>query len=154
MMIHRARRVLFLSAIALALNLSVSTAAQANTLDPRIAYALSAEPGGVVTSASTVEWPRLGMTLTLPSGTSPRGLSSKCPTGLLCAFGASDENGARLTWATSGTFATTALAQVRSVANARPTGTVQARNGTIILASAAAGNYANVSGSVTNVRCL
>ena len=49
MMIHRARRVLFLSAIALALNLSVSTAAQANTLDPRIAYALSAEPGGVVT---------------------------------------------------------------------------------------------------------
>jgi len=141
-------------ACAFLLALGITPAAHAEELDSRIVHALEAEPGGVVTSTTTVEWPTLGMRLTLTSNGFSRGLSTRCPSGLVCAFQGAGEAGARLTWASCGTFSTAALTTVGSVANGRSTGTVQARNGSTVLASASAGNFANTPSGVTNVRCI
>lgn len=131
-----------------------STAHAGEDLDPRIEYALDAQPGGIVTNPHTVQWPQLGMRLDIPSGVAPFGLSSKCPSGSICAFQSANEGGARLSWGACGTFSTTALATVGSIANARSVGTVQARSGTAVVASTSAGNFANVFGAVDNIRCF
>lgn len=130
-----------------------TTSAVADSLDPAIEYALAHEPGGIVVDEATVVWPHLGMELTVSSATA-RALSTECPTGLICAFGGHNETGTRLTWATCAVHSTAALPNVLSVASARPVNSVQARNGTTVLATAGAGNYVNVYGAVTNVRCL
>ena len=142
-----------LTALLLAFASATPAAATAEDLDPRLAYALEMEPGGMVIDGRTAYWPHLAMTLTLP-GMEPRGLSKKCPTGLICAFQYLDEAGPRLTWASCGTYSTTALPSVGSVASARSTGYVQARNGTTVLATASAGNYTNVGGATNNIRCV
>lgn len=126
---------------------------RAESLDPVIEYALIREPGGVVVDDTKVVWPQLGMTLTV-SRVVPMAATTKCPTGLICAFDGSNETGTRLTWATCAVHSTAALAIVRSVASARPVNSAQARNGTTVLATAGAGNFANVYGTVTNIRCL
>jgi len=143
-----------LSTAAIIAGVALAAPAAADELDPRITYALDAQPGGVVTSATTVVWPALGMELTLEPWLTGRGLSTKCPSGLICAFALAGEGGARLTWGSCGTFSTTALASVGSVANARSVGTVQARNGTTVVASTSAGNYVNVYSATDNIRCL
>jgi hypothetical protein len=131
-----------------------TTASAADDLDPRIVYALAAEPGGVVTSPTTVVWPELGMELTIQDDAVPFGLSTNCPSGNICAFSGTSEAGTRLTWGSCGTFSTAALSSVGSVANARSIGTVQARSGTTVLASTSAGNFVNVIGTVDNIRCF
>ena len=151
---NRTIRILTGIITAIALTFGASTTAHADGLDPRITYALDAQPGGILTSSTTIAWPELGMVLTLPPAVTTRGLSAKCPVGLTCAFQSANEGGARLTWSTCGTFSTTALATVGSVANARSTGTLQARNGTTVIASTSAGNFVNVYSTVNNVRCL
>lgn len=122
-------------------------------VDPRIVHALAAQPGGILTSTTTVVWPELGMELAVPSGVTPFALSTKCPTGTICAFQYTGEGGARLSWGACGTYPTTALTSVGSVANARSVGTVQARSGTSVVASTWAGNYTNVYNPTDNIRC-
>ncbi|MFF2486861.1 hypothetical protein ACFVSU_10695 [Microbacterium sp. NPDC058062] len=140
--------------IALALTIGIGSAANADEpLDPRISYALDAQPGGVLINPTTVVWPDTGAQLTIPSAITPFGLSSKCPSGTICAFQSANEGGARLSWASCSTFSTTALASVGSVANARSIGTVQARLGTTVVASTSAGNFANVYSPTDNIRC-
>ena len=132
-----------------------SPAARAvDALDPRIVHALAAEPGGVVTSSTTVVWPELGMELTIPDDVATFGLSTKCPSGTICAFEDLNEGGTRLSWGSCGTFSTAALTSVESVANARSIGTVHARLGTTVVASTSAGNFANVYGVTDNIRCF
>ena len=130
-----------------------AAASRSDDLDPRIVYALKAEPGGVVIGEHQVYWPHLEMTLTLPEY-GPRGLSTQCPVGTICAFLLTNEGGTRLTWGACGTYPTTALPTVGSVASARPTGSVQARNGTTVVATASAGNFVNVFAATNNVRCI
>lgn len=130
------------------------SARAADALDPRIVHALAAEPGGVVTSPTTVVWPELGMELTLPADDATFGLSTKCPSGTICAFEDLGEGGTRLSWGSCGTFSTAALTSVESVANARSIGTVQARLGTTVVASTSAGNFTNVYGATDNIRCF
>ena len=147
-------RIIAILALTLAFVLGFGTAANADEpLDPRISYALEAQPGGVLINSTTVIWPDTGAQLTIPSTITPFGLSSKCPTGTICAFQSANEGGARLSWASCSTFSTTALASVGSVANAHSIGTVQARLGTTVVTSTSAGNFANVYSPTDNIRC-
>lgn len=120
---------------------------------PDIAYALIAEPGGVATSWSTAEWPALGMTMTVPVARSV----GTCDTGFICAYSGAGQAGSRLDWTSCGSKSTAALLTVGSIANARSSGTLQARQGTTVRASATAGNAANVPVAyrslITNVYC-
>lgn len=128
-------------------------AAHADTLSPQIAAALQSVPGGEVVNDHTAYWPDLTMTLTVPD-TRLRDAVGSCPNGSVCAFGGPTLTGSRLSWTTCGTFSTAALgAPVQSIADARSTGSLQARNGTTVVATATAQSWAGVTGTTDNVHC-
>jgi len=128
-------------------------AAHADALDPQITAALQAVPGGEALDDHTAYWPDLSMTLTVPD-TRLRAAVGTCPNGSVCAFGGVSLTGSRLSWTTCGTFSTTALGvPVRSIADARSTGSLQARNGTTVVATAIAQSWASVTGTSDNVKC-
>lgn len=134
------------------------------TPDPQIASMLDAVPGGVVISRDRAVWPELGMEMavapTSPVGTA-RSLSSarsaasvgSCPTGRVCAFNAAATAGARLSWSTCDTSFPVGNFVVRSIADARSTGRVQARATTGPLATAYAGGWKNVYGTTYRISC-
>ena len=128
-----------------------SAAHATEPIDPVIAQALAETPGGVVEDARNAYWPALDMRLTVPDPFARSVLM--CPTSRVCAFSGYDTAGSMLSWGTCGVFSTTSIV-TRSIADARATGYLQARNGTTVLATASAGNYANVSGTVTDIRCV
>ncbi|WP_431807789.1 hypothetical protein [Microbacterium paraoxydans] len=132
---------------------SVAPAHADESLHPDVVYALDHVPGGVVVDPYTVVWPDLGMELSVPSPTL-RAVGS-CATGQYCAYSEPNRGGTRLSFTVCSIVSTSGLSTVRSIANARTSGTVQARNAaSTVLASAGAGATANVVGAVTNLRCL
>jgi hypothetical protein len=124
-----------------------------DTVDDVVRRALEVTPGGHATSDHSAYWPELGMTLTSAAvGAAARAVGS-CGTGSVCAYSGSSLSGSKLSWSSCGSHPTSALASVRSIANGRASGTLQARNGSTVRASAAAGTQKNVSGTVTNIYC-
>lgn len=125
----------------------------ASTVHPDVAYALAVEPGGVPMSYSSASWPELGMRIDVPMG---RAVGT-CATGSICAFSTSGLGGTKLSWTTCGSKSTAALSQVGSIGNARSSGTLQARQGATVRASASANSQANVPiaywPSITNIFC-
>lgn len=137
-----------------ALALAPALPAQAeDDVHPEIAAALAAVAGGTATGYYDATWPALTMTMTVPD---PRVRAvGTCATGTFCAFTGTSMTGTKLAWGTCTTVTPYAGFTTRSIANARGAGSVaQARNGTTILASAASGTSTNVTGTVTNIRCL
>lgn len=138
------------------LAMGIATPAQASeepVVHPDVQYAIDAVPGGTVIDAHTAVWPALGMELSVPSPTA-RTVGS-CATGAYCAYAGANRGGTKLSWISCTTVSTAALSTVGSIANARSSGTVQARNvaGTV-LGSAGAGATVNVAGGTKNLRCL
>ncbi len=139
------------AAVLLVSPVAASAAEDDSDMDPVIAYALEAVPGGVAIDSRHAVWPD-GMELHVPHPLAYSVLN--CPTGRICAFELKTTAGAMLSWPTCATHSTAALPSVKSIANDYPDSILQARNGTTILVSATTGNWKNVSGTVTNVRCL
>ncbi|MDQ1174944.1 hypothetical protein QE430_003251 [Microbacterium testaceum] len=120
-------------------------------LHPDIAAALREIPGGVVIDSHHAEWPELGMTMDVPSGTE-RAVGS-CADGNVCAFSGSSLSGTRVSFSTCGTYSPGIT--VRSIADARSSGYVQARSSSgSVLATAIATSWANVSGTVATLNCV
>jgi len=133
--------------------LAAPSAAHADSVDPQIAAALAAVPGGQVIDDRTAVWPDLSMTMTVPDPRLREAIGS-CANGSVCAFSGASLTGSKLSWTTCSTFSTTALGvPVRSIADARSTGSLQARNGTTVVATALAQNWASVTGTTDNVKC-
>lgn len=124
-------------------------------VDPQVAAMLEEVPGGVVIDATHAVWPELDMELTVraESGVAARSVGS-CATGKICAYNATSLGGSALSFGSCGVSAVPSSFTVKSVANARSTGSVQARNGTTVLKTVYAGSWSNVTGTVTNLRCL
>ncbi|PRB15500.1 hypothetical protein [Microbacterium sp. MYb62] len=124
-------------------------------VDPLVAAMLEEVPGGVLLDANHAVWPELDMELRVPSasGISARSVGT-CATGKFCAYNASSLGGGSLTFGTCAVHSIASSFTVKSVANARASGYVQVRNGTTVLSSVNAGTWGNVSGSVTNLRCI
>lgn len=124
-----------------------------SAVDPKIAAVMTEVPGGVVVDYHHAVWPALDMAMAVPilNGVTAYSVGS-CATGKVCAYDQTALTGASLTWGTCSSFTISAFT-VRSIADARTSGYVQARYGTTVRATAAAGAWANVSGSVDNVRC-
>ena len=120
--------------------------------EPRIAAVMADVPGGVLLDENHAVWPELGMAMETPAGVGLRTVGG-CATGNVCVFDGFGAQGAKLSWSSCGTPTVSAFT-VRSIANDRPTGYAQARSGTVVRATAYAGNYANVYGAVDNVRCV
>lgn len=153
------KRTLGALALSLVLVLNVSAGAAATEhrepVHPDVAYALAAEPGGVATSYTTAEWAATGMKLEVPTVTA-RAVGS-CATGSICAFSGTGIGGTKLSWSTCGSKSTSALERVGSIANARSSGSLQARQGTTVRASVGSNAYTNVAvgyqTAITNIFC-
>lgn len=118
---------------------------------PDIATALAEIPGGIVIDSHHAEWPELGMTIDAPSG-HERAVGS-CADGKVCAFTGANLTGTRVSFSTCGTYSPGIT--VRSIANARSAGYLQARSSSgSVLATAIATSWANVSGSVATLNCV
>lgn len=134
---------------------SIAHATATDDVHPDVAYALDAEPGGVATGYFTAEWPELGMTLTVPG--IQRASVGNCASGRICAFERAGLTGTMLSWTTCGAKSTAALPAVGSIANARSSGTLVARQGTTTRASASANSSATVPvtyrTAITSVSC-
>lgn len=122
------------------------------TPDREIAYALEQVAGGYATSEHTASWPKIGMEMVSSLATAPFSVGS-CATGSICAYSGYTLTGSKLSWTGCSTYSTAALPSVGSIANARSSGTLRARNGTTVVATAGAGGQANVWSAVTNVQC-
>lgn len=121
--------------------------------DPLITAMLEEVPGGVVIDETHVVWPRLDMALIVRTGPSPRAVGT-CATGKICAYTAGSLGGSSLSFGTCGAHAIPASFIARSLANARSSGSVQARNASTVVATVYAGNSTNLAGTVTNLRCV
>ncbi|MHC9044297.1 hypothetical protein ACYX8G_06945 [Microbacterium saperdae] len=123
--------------------------------EPAIAEMLAEVPGGVLIDSNHAVWPELDMEMTVPvaSGVSARAVAG-CATGKICAFNAAFADGNFLSFGTCGIHSIPSSFTVKSVANARSSGTAQARNGTTVLKTISAGTYQNTTGTVTNIRCI
>ncbi|WP_247630335.1 hypothetical protein [Microbacterium croceum] len=134
----------------------VAAAAAEPLIDPapEIAEMLDVVPGGILLDSHHAVWPELDMEMTVPrsSGVSARAVGA-CATGKICAFNAPFADGSALSFGTCGVHSIPSNFSVKSVANARSSGTAQARNGTTVLKTISAGTYQNTSGTVTNIRC-
>lgn len=147
-------RMLVIGALAGAMTLiaPAAYAQSAPSADPEIAAVMAEVPGGTVIDADHAVWPALGMEMTAADAVSPFTVGS-CATGRVCAFSGSNGSGSKLSWSTCSTFTISAFT-VHSIADARSTGYLQARNGSTVVATAHAGTSANAYGTVTNVRCV
>lgn len=116
-----------------------------------VAYALATVPGGIVIDPWHAVWPD-GMEIQAPRPDSRSVLN--CPTSRVCAFEEIATGGSMLSWSTCGTHNTNGLTTVKSIANARSDGILQARNGLAVLATTNAGTWKNVTGEVDNLRCF
>jgi len=126
-------------------------------LQAQIDAALVGHPGGVQISATTISWDGGAMLLTFPSATS-RAVGA-CATGSYCAFSAINYTGTKLTFTgcsadgTSNSLSTLG-GSVRSVANARTSGTVRAMNGITVFHTLSANTGVSQNGSaLTNLSC-
>lgn len=141
---------------------SASAADSELQADPTVLEMLEAVPGGVLLSETHAIWPETGMELVVPSSTT--GLSAArsvaaqsvglCPAGRVCAFDQTATAGARLSWSTCGTAFPVGSFTVRSIADARSSGYVQAKYGSTVRATAYAGDWTNVYGTVSRINCV
>ena len=142
---------------------AAAAAEQPVTPDPQITAMLDAVPGGVVLDAYHAVWPELDMEMAVaaPQEASSSARSSAalasvgaCASGKVCAFSLSGTNGAKLSWGTCNTSYPVGTFVVRSIADARSSGYMQAKYGTTVRATAYAGSWTNVYGSVSRITCV
>jgi hypothetical protein len=148
------------SAAVLALTLCAPVAANAAEapLQERIDAVLKEFPGGTQVGDDSVSWQRGDILLTLEGGSSARAVGS-CLTGKYCAWSGTGYSGSKLTFSacSSGGIANS-LAPLgglaRSLANARTSGTVHAKNGSTVVYSLGAGaGITSNSAALTNMTC-
>ncbi|MCU1542629.1 MAG: hypothetical protein JWM50_494 [Microbacteriaceae bacterium] len=126
-------------------------------LQVRIDGVLAEYPGGVQISATTVSWDGGAILLTFPSPYSQA--IGTCATGSYCAFSSTNYSGTKLAFtgcSVGGTANSLAPlgASVRSVANARTSGTVRAMNGISVVHTLTANTGVGVNASaLTNLSC-
>lgn len=146
---------------ALAMSLGFASTAQASeTADAfqnEIDSVLERFPGGMQTSDRTVEWDNGAVVLELAAdGSSDRSVGT-CATGSYCAYNGLSLTGSKLSFtACSTTVSLAALSgNVRSIANARSSGSVQGQNGSgSTLTTLSAGAQVNSAPTgVTQLKC-
>ena len=149
----RIRSAIAVIAATIALTLA-PVAAHADTVDPQITAALKALPGGEIIDDHTAYWPDLTMTLTVVNPLL-RDAIGGCPNGSNFIILIDTPSGAKPSSTSCSTFSTTVIpgGVVRSIADARSTGSLQARNGTTVVATATAQSWNTVTAATDNVKC-
>ena len=104
------------------------------SVQQRIDEAMQARPGGIQFSATEISWDDGAVVLTVDGGVGPHAIGS-CATGAFCAWDGANLTGSKLSFTSCGTHSTAGLSVVRSIANARSSGSVKAKNasGTVLV---------------------
>ena len=131
---------------------ATQTATQ-KAVQQQINAALAATPGGEQTSANTVEWNDGDIILTVASNLSTQAVGS-CATGYICAYSSTNLLGTKLSFGSCASYSTSTIT-VRSVANARSSGTVRGKNnaGTTLITVAAGSQDNSTPTGITQVTC-
>ena len=135
---------------------SASASAGDPEVDPQVAAMLAEVPGGVLVDSHHAAWPGLDMEFLVPRSSEFAAMAAvgSCPDGYVCVFSGSALGGSVLRWVTCGYHAIPASFTARSIADARGSGSAQARSGTTVLATAPAGGWAAVTVRPDNVLCV
>lgn len=150
---------LLAAAIAVALTLGGALSASANEdpMQERVDRVLLEYPGGTQIASNEVAWENGAVVLTLAptDGIEPLAVGS-CATGSYCAYNGSGLSGSKLTFSTCGTYSTTALGTVRSVANARTSGYVDAKNaaGSVLATISSGSSISYAPAGITQLTCI
>ena len=141
------------------LSLSASPAF-ASTPAPQTAAAILAEhPGGEEIAPGVISWDNGAVVLTLADAASPDTVGT-CATGQYCAWSGTSYTGTKLAFtacSSAGTSSSLSLlgGVVRSTANARSSGHVDAKNGSTLVYSMAAGTgHPTNSSTLTSLVCF
>lgn len=161
---QRAISRLHASAVALGLigaSLFVSSAAQAapgdaaaTDLQNRIDEIIEDYPGGTQIGPNGISWDDGDMLLTLEAPEIGVQAVGSCATGSFCAYSGTSLTGSKLSYSSCTTHSTAGIS-VHSIANARGSGTVQAKNSSnSVLASVGAGKRLNSApGGISKLSC-
>jgi len=146
------------SAIGLAIALSATNLSSENEMQQRINDVIADHPGGQQTAWNEVTWDGGAIVLTLsPRDESPRHERAVggCPAGSFCAFAGSNYSSSRLTFSTCTSSHSVAPlgASVRSIANSRTSGQVQALNGSTVVLTVPANSGQNTAPTITSLSC-
>lgn len=148
------RRTLATLAAAALLLLGVS-AAPAFASDPvqTKIEAIIAQYGGEQISTNQIGWDDGDVVLTVPAAFSTQSVGS-CATGKFCAYSAINQAGLSISFTNCTTANSTApIGSVRSVANARTSGSVKAYNGATVVLTVGAGAKTNTGATITRLGC-
>lgn len=142
------------------------TIAQASThhLQLEVDQVLSEHPGGVQTGPGEITWNDGEVILNLQSGhdetelshdISPFSTVGSCASGYFCGFTSTGLAGSKISFSscTASNSVSPLGSAVRSVANARNSGTVYAYNGSSAVLSVAANSWNNTSATITRLGC-
>lgn len=160
----RSRRLVVLAAIGvLSLGMIAPSmaayAAEDSGLQDRVDAVLAEFPGGTQTMANEISWDGGQMILTLATGDdsfAARAVGS-CATGYYCAYSGYNLSGSKLSFsACNTTQSTSALSVVRSIANARSSGSVQGKNssGSVLATIGANGSLGYAPVNITRLTCI
>jgi hypothetical protein len=133
--------------------------AQDGTLQQRIDELLRAFPGGKQIADDQIAWEKESAVITLEGGSNAKAVGT-CASGSYCAWSLGSYTGTKLTFtacSAAGTSSSVAplLTNPKSLANARNTGNVKAKNGSIVVwnLGASSGTPFNTA-TVTTMVCF
>ena len=143
------------AALVAGLGFSAPASATTNPTQTHIDSVLANYPGGIQTGWNEVSWDDGDVVLTVALGdVHARAAVGTCANGKHCVYSSPGLLGSKLTFSTCSNQSVSALGgPVKSVANARSSGTVTAKNGSTPVLSIAPGAYKNTSATVTQVSC-
>ena len=148
-----------LLASATAALLALSTPSWASTQEPGLQHQIDElilqHPGGVQTGWNEITWGQGEVVMNLAQGRAGDSLTSSCAAGRFCAFDGANYSGNKITFSTcTSSHSVSPLPRpVRSMYNARSSGTIRAYAGSTLLASASAGSGSNVTGTTSHISC-
>lgn len=163
MIAKRARPFAVLAALATAaltlapLTANASEAKVDATMQARVDAVLAENLGGIQIGVNEIAWQGGAVILTLApedAEIAPFAVGS-CSTGSFCAYSGYSLSGSKLSFTTCATHSTTPLGAVRSVANARSSGSIKAKNssGTVLSTISAGGSVAYAPSNITQLTC-
>lgn len=101
---------------------------QTSSLQERVDAVLERFPGGTRTGVNEISWEGGDVVLTLEvPGATPRAIGT-CADDSYCAYSGTNLTGSKISFSSCGTYSTSPVGTVRSIANARTSGKVQGKN--------------------------
>lgn len=142
-------------ALTAALGIGAPASADVNSMQTRVDYVLANYPGGVQSEWNEVTWSGGDVVLTLSSGQlQARAAVGTCASNKHCVYSGPSQTGSKLTFSTCSNQSVSALGgPVRSLTNARSSGSAQGKNGGTVVLTVAPGTSKNTTATITQVSC-